>query len=108
MADDPDYEAELLKRLQGIAVRPVVDSGGANATPATAAAAPEEDYESSLIGRLRSEVVTDALTKKKKPSESYAERVAGSPGAVVDVPGYSQGESILNGLLQGYYPNVFA
>lgn len=94
----PDMYDDFLTRMRA-----------GTAAPAVAVVpTPKADMFDEYIAKFRPEALADALGKKATPAKSYAERVKDSPGQVVETPGYGTGESILNGLLQGFYPQAFA
>lgn len=84
-----DYWAELSKRLQE----------GPDGPPAEVTPTPQEDYWAGVSARLRSQALGDQLA---------APTIADARGHVVDTPDWNLGKSILNGMVQGWLPEMAA
>lgn len=84
---------------------------GPQNTPTTAQPVASPDMMDQHVAIMRAEALAAALEKKKKkapmPGDIGGMLPEASIGEVQAVPGYSSGESLLNGLLQGYYPQIF-
>lgn len=85
-----DFEQELVARLRR----------GASAAPAEVTPGPADDPEAALIARLRADALTSKLLT---PATKENPR-----GQVLDSPGWGMGAAILNGMLQGYLPDLYA
>lgn len=86
----PDFEQELIARLRR----------GTSAAPVEVTPGPADDPEAALIARLRADALTSKITT---PSTKENPR-----GQVLDTPGWGMGAATLNGMLQGYLPQLYA
>lgn len=121
--DPGDYEQMLVDTLRksaaakdgsGITLAPNAPTGVQVGQP--------DDYEAGLVAKLRSEALTDGLTKRSGSKDLRDKRFtpdlqnapfgAGSSAEQVPedegVPGYSRGEALLNGVTLGAYPQLYA
>lgn len=85
-----DFEQELIARLRR----------GTSAAPVEVTPGPADDPEAALVARLRSQVLADKLAV---PATKENPR-----GQVLDTPGWGMGAATLNGMLQGYLPQLYA